>query len=130
MKGKRMKNLKTWLTQYRPLRAEAYRLVEEMDVLKENPSPLARVQFQTADNRLKECLAQIEEIEAAITALDDPQERLVLRYRYTDTTTTEPRTWREVAEKIYGNGSEAKVRATHRINQRALEHLAQALRRK
>ena len=124
-----MDAIKKWLAQYRPLRAEAYRLVEEMDVLKENPSSLARVQFQTAENRLNECLAQIEEIEAAISALDDPQERLVLRYRYTDTTTTEPRTWREIAQKVYGKDNEAKERATHRINQRALEHLAQVLQR-
>ena len=124
-----MDAIKKWLAQYRPLLAEAYRLVEEMDVLKENPFPLARVQFQTAENRLNECLAQIEEIEAVISALDDPQERLVLRYRYTDTTTTEPRTWREIAQKVYGKDNQAKEKATHRIYQRALEHLAQALRR-
>lgn len=124
-----MDAIKKWLAQYRPLLAEAYRLVEEMDVLKENPSPLARVQFQTAENRLNECLAQIKEIEASISALDDPQERLVLRYKYLDATTTEPRTWREVAEKIYGNDSEAKIKAVSRIYQRALGHLAQALRR-
>ena len=124
-----MMDVKKWLQQYLPLRAEAYRLVEEMDVLKENPSALARKQFQTAENRLNECLDQIEEIEAAISVLDDPQERLVLRYKYLDATNIESRTWREVAEKIYGNDREAKVRATQRINQRALEHLAQALQR-
>lgn len=125
-----MDAIKKWLAQYRPLLAEAYRLVEEMDVLKENPSPLARVQFQTAENRLNECLAQIEEIEAVISALDNPMERLVLRYKYLDATTTESKTWREVAEKIYGNDSEAKVRATQRINIRALEHLSQMLQGK
>ena len=122
-------DIKKWLSQHRPLRAEAYRLVDEMEALKENPSPLARAQFQTAENRMNECLDQIEKIEAAISDLDDPQERLVLRYRYTDTTTTEPRTWREIAQKVYGNDSEAKIKAVSRIYQRALKHLAQALRR-
>ena len=79
---------------------------------------------------LNEYLDQIEKIEAAISALDNPMERLVLRYKYLDATTTESRTWREVAEKIYGNDSEAKVRATQRINLRELEHLSQMLQGK
>ena len=39
-----MMDVKKWLAQYLPLRAEAYRLAEEMDVLKENPSALAKSQ--------------------------------------------------------------------------------------
>lgn len=66
---------------------------------------------------------EMREIEAAINALADPMERLVLQLRYTEGDNCRPMPWREIASRIFGSYSDSCLLATYRLHGRALEEL-------
>jgi hypothetical protein len=70
-------------------------------------------------------LAELEAIEAAIDALDNPLEREVLRLRYTQTDCCRPMAWGDISGRIYGDDDEAHVKATLRLHGRALQSIQQ-----
>ena len=76
---------------------------------------------------LKELKAERATILAAIAALPDPWERVVLRRRYleTDSDTGQIQMWTVVALKLYGNDEERHVKAAKRLHKSALRHLAE-----
>ena len=66
---------------------------------------------------------ELRDIENLINAVPDPMERMVLRIRYTDSETAKPMPWREVAQAIYKDDSDAKMLAIYRLHGRALKSL-------
>ena len=71
-------------------------------------------------------LAELEAIEAAIDALDNPLEREVLRLRYIHTTTCAALPWEKIALKIYGDDTSANVKAALRLHGAALANIRKA----
>lgn len=73
-------------------------------------------------------LVEIEAIQMAIDALDDPMEQECLRCRYIDGAEDEEgrlkhMPWREVALKVYYSDTENAIRAVTRLHGRALESI-------
>ena len=65
-------------------------------------------------------LREMEKIEEAISQIQDPMEREVLRLRYIDGACWKPMPWSEVALQIYGDNDERCLMATYRLHSRAL----------
>ena len=71
-------------------------------------------------NEVEKNIAEMHAIESAISAIDDPLERTVLRVRYIDGDGYRHKGWREIATKIYGDDSEKNLKAIHRVHASAL----------
>lgn len=80
----------------------------------------------SAANELRAIVAEKAAIDAAIAALPDPWERLVLRYRYTDRErgATQLPSFMDLGEKLYGERNEKTKSAARRHHNSALAHLA------
>ncbi len=72
---------------------------------------------------------EIKAIDAAVAAISDPLEREVITIRYIDVDAYKPRLWRDVAFEIYGDDSDAKLLAVHRLHGRALRSLQEILQK-
>lgn len=68
-------------------------------------------------------LREMEKIEEAISQIQDPMEREVLRLRYLDGACWRPIPWGEVALRIYGDNDDKHLRATYRLYSRALSSM-------
>ena len=97
--------VKEWLTRYPTLYAQYYRLYSDAE------------SRATADALRKE----LDEIENAINAIDDPQYRVVLTLRYTDGLTGRLMPWRDVAFAMYHNDADADLVRVHRLHRKALD---------
>ena len=76
------------------------------------------------EDRMQANLDEMEAIQRAIDALNDPQEREVLRLRYIDGDEFGGlMRWRDVTLKLYRRYTEAKKQATMRIHRIAIKHL-------
>ena len=67
--------------------------------------------------------AEMLEINKAINALDDPNERVVLRMRYTEGDSCRHKPWEDIAMAIYGDNDERCLKATYRLHGRALKNI-------
>jgi hypothetical protein len=67
--------------------------------------------------------AEMEAIEDAIDALEDPLERDVLRCRYIDGNYHRHTKWREVARIVLGDDDENRQRMAFRIHEKALQNI-------
>lgn len=72
---------------------------------------------------------EIKALDAAVLALDDPLEREVITIHYIEVDTYKPLPWREVALEIYGDDSDAKLLAVHRLHGKALRSLQEILQK-
>lgn len=97
--------VKEWLSRYPTLYAQYYRLCSD------------------AENRaIAEALRkELDAIENAINAIDDPQYRVVLTLRYTDGLTGRLMPWRDVAFAMYHNDADADLVRVHRLHRKALD---------
>ena len=90
---------------------------------------IRRIEYEErmADS-IKDALAEMSLIEAAVFSLDDPLECEVLQLRYIDgdiNGAARPMHWSDVAIKIYGDDDEKDVRNAHRLHGRALQSIRQ-----
>lgn len=76
--------------------------------------------------QIRAAQAEMDAIEAEISALRDPLERTVLRLRYIDGEYCRHMKWKDVATNVYGDDEEKHLTAVHRIHGRALENLRAA----
>lgn len=72
---------------------------------------------------------EIKAIDAAVAALDDPLEREVITIHYIDVDAYKPLPWRDVAFEIYGDDSETKLLAVHRLHSKALRSLQEIMQK-
>ena len=63
---------------------------------------------------------EMEEIEQAIDAVDDPLEREILRLRYIDGENCRMMPWKDVAFRMFGDNDERHILAAYRLHGRAL----------
>lgn len=70
---------------------------------------------------------EIKAIDRAVTALSDPLEREVITIHYIEVDSYKPLPWRDVAVTMYGDDTEAKLRAVHRLHSKALQSLREIL---
>lgn len=66
---------------------------------------------------------EIKAIDTAVAALVDPLEREVITIHYIEVDGYKPLPWRDVAIELYGDDSDAKLLAVHRLHSRALSSL-------
>ena len=66
---------------------------------------------------------EMEDVRAAVEALDDPMEREVLRLRYIDTNGCRLMRWRDISLILYGNDDEGFIRACMRLHKRAVDNI-------
>ena len=66
---------------------------------------------------------EMEDVRAAVEALDDPMKREVLRLRYLDTNGCRLMRWRDVALALYGDDDEKHILAAYRIHDKAVESI-------
>ena len=71
----------------------------------------------------------IKAIDAAVAALSDPLEREVITIHYIEVETYKPLPWRDVAIAMYGDDSDAKLLAVHRLHSKALHSLQEILQK-
>ncbi len=82
---------------------------------------LRRMEYEERIRPLIEAnLREMEKIEEAISQIQDPMEREVLRLRYIDGACWKPMPWGEVALRIYGDNDERCLMAIYRLYSRAL----------
>ena len=98
-------SIKEWLSQYPILYAKYYRLCGDAE------------SRATAEALRKE----LDAIENAINAINDPQYRVVLTLRYTDGPTGRLMRWRDVAFAMYHNDADADLLRVHRLHRKALD---------
>ena len=67
---------------------------------------------------------KMAEIRKAVESIDDPLQRTVLHARYIDCRNGRLTTWPQIALQIYGSNTEAKMKATYRLHNKALEALS------
>ena len=67
--------------------------------------------------------AEMQRIEQAVDAFDDPLEREVIRLRYMDSSNCRQNLWHDVAVQLYGDDDRRYIDAAQAIHRRALEHL-------
>lgn len=72
---------------------------------------------------------EIKTIDRAVAALSDPLERDVIRIHYIEVDTYKPLPWREVAIAMYGEDTDAKLLAVHRLHSKALRSLCAIFQR-
>lgn len=72
---------------------------------------------------------EIKAIDAAVAALDDPLEREVITIHYIEVDAYKPLPWRDVALEIYGDDSDAKLLAVHRLHSKALRSLQEIMQK-
>ena len=85
---------------------------------------LRRMEYEERIRPLIEAnLREMEKIEEAISQIQDPMEREVLRLRYIDGACWKPMPWGEVALQIYGDNDDKCLRATYRLHNLALDSL-------
>ena len=70
---------------------------------------------------------EIKAIDRAVAALTDPMEREVIKIHYIEVDGYKPLPWRDVAFAMYGDDTDAKVLAVHRLHSKALRGLQQIL---
>ena len=68
--------------------------------------------------------AEMQRIEQAVDALDDPLEREVIRLRYMDSSNCRQNLWHDVAVQLYGNDDAKYLHAVMRLHELAIQHLA------
>lgn len=85
---------------------------------------IRRLSFQDAiHDEMEQKLQEMEYIQDAISALEDPQEREVLRLRYIYGEGCRYMPWREISEKLYGDADDRSIHATFRVHGRALYNI-------
>ena len=70
---------------------------------------------------------EIKAIDEAVAALSDPLERDVIKIHYIEVDGYKPLPWRDVAFAMYGDDTEAKLLAVHRLHSKALQSLRKIL---
>ena len=70
---------------------------------------------------------EMKAIDKVVAALRDPLERDVIKIHYIEVDTYKPLPWREVAIAMYGDDTDAKLLAVHRLHSRALRSLQEIL---
>lgn len=70
---------------------------------------------------------EIRAIDAAVLALSDPLEREVITIHYIEVDGYKPLPWRDVAIAMYGDDSDAKLLAVHRLHGKALRSLQEIM---
>jgi hypothetical protein len=70
---------------------------------------------------------EIKALDAAVLALPDPLEREVITIHYIEVDGYKPLPWREVAIAMFGDDSDAKLLAVHRLHGKALQSLQEIL---
>lgn len=70
---------------------------------------------------------EIKAIDMAVAAMCDPLEREVITIHYIEVDGYKPLPWREVAIAMYGEDTEAKLLAVHRLHSKALRSLQEIL---
>lgn len=68
--------------------------------------------------------AEMQRIEQAVDALDDPLEREVIRLRYMDSSNCRQNLWHDVAVQLYGDDDAKYLHAVMRLHELAIQHLA------
>lgn len=97
-------SVKEWLSRYPTLQARYYLLYGDAD----------------SQATVKALRQELDAIENAIDAIDDPQYNDVLFLRYTAGPTGRLMRWRDVAFAMYHNDTEADLTRVHRLHQKAL----------
>lgn len=69
-------------------------------------------------------VAEMQRIEQAVDALDDPLEREVIRLRYMDSSNCRQNLWHDVAVQLYGDDDAKYLHAVMRLHGLAIQHLA------
>ena len=67
--------------------------------------------------------AEVERIERAVAALENPMEREIIRLRYLDPQFCRLPRWNDISIRIYGDDEEKYIRACARIHRLALQNL-------
>ena len=70
---------------------------------------------------------ELKAIDRAVAALSDPMERDVIKIHYTEVDSYKPLPWRDVAVAMYGEDTDAKLLAVHRLHSKALRSLQEIL---
>lgn len=73
--------------------------------------------------RIEAMKQRMASIEAAVDAMPDILEQLVIRYRYMESDTTRLTAWQSVSSSLYGNDDDTYMRATFRLHSKALESI-------
>lgn len=73
---------------------------------------------------LRQLVADVQAIEAAIDRIEDPLERECLRLRYIDGNGYKLMPWRDVSIAIFGDDDEKYLLSTFRLHGKALQHVA------
>lgn len=85
---------------------------------------IRRLSFQDAiHDEMEKKLQEMECIQDAISALEDPQEREVLRLRYIYGEGCRYMPWREISMKLYGDADDRSLHSTFRVHGRALQDI-------
>ena len=122
MKGKHM-DKKEWLSRYPAMLAEAKELSNELEDLVNQTSPHIKKHVTEIENRLAKCLDGLEQVQAAIAALPDPMERLVLRKRYTGGEYAKLKPWKEIAQELRGRQDETGLKAVQRLHNKGVNNI-------
>lgn len=72
---------------------------------------------------------EMQAIERAVAALDDPLERVVITIHYIEVDGYKPLPWREVAIAMYGEDTDADLLRVHRLHSKALQSLREILQK-
>ena len=70
---------------------------------------------------------ELKVIDRAVAALRDPLERDVIKIHYIEVDSYKPLPWRDVAIAMYGEDTDAKLLAVHRLHSKALQSLRKIL---
>ena len=70
---------------------------------------------------------EMKAIDRAVVALSDPLEREVITIHYIEVDSYKPLPWRDVAVAMYGEDTDAKLLAVHRLHSKALQSLRKIL---
>lgn len=73
--------------------------------------------------RIEAMKQRMTAIEAAVDAIPDILEQLIIRCRYMESDTNRLTSWQAVACSLYGSDDDTYMRATFRLHQKALDNI-------
>lgn len=115
-------DIKQWLSEYPGLQLEYENLY-----LAQGKQESRMLHAQNTASQLDNTRKRKTEIEDAITSLDDPLDRAILRARYIHVDGPNLTTWRDVALRICGDDAPKDIQYVKRHHKTALDHLSQMI---
>ena len=109
-----------WLSRYPTLLAEAHELTSELESLGDPESPPLRKYRNDIEHRLNSYIEELEQMQTSISALSNPEERVIIRKRYTGGDYGKLKPWGEIAMEFRGMDDEVGLKLVRRRHNKGI----------